>query len=106
MRFTVAALARPGMQRHLMLFARLVAGREIRDARFPERDIRKGGRARRLVIDFRTAEQAGERGIGAQRRMHGAAQRDGSGCGHVFLPYPSPAREGGRERQRTAGWGR
>src|SRR5690242_5542275 len=66
-RLVVPALARPGMQRHLVLLARLAAGGEIGNARFAERHIRKGRVARRLVVNFRAAENGRERGIGSQR---------------------------------------
>ena len=42
MRLLVAALARPGMQRELVLLAALGAGGEIAHARFAERHIGKG----------------------------------------------------------------
>src|SRR5579883_2040583 len=41
MRLSVSALARPGMQRELVLRPDLAAGREVRNARFAERHVRE-----------------------------------------------------------------
>ena len=75
MRLAVPALARPCMQRELMLLRRLVSGGKIGDTRLAERDIGKCGRARRLVIDFGAAENGNKSVIGTERIAHGGAKR-------------------------------
>jgi len=75
MRFAMTALSRPCVESELMLFRELVAGGEITDPCFAERDIGKRCAAWRLVVNFGTAEQRVERGVVLQRIVHGGAKR-------------------------------
>src|SRR4029077_2782098 len=75
MHFAMTALSRPCVESELMLFRELVAGGEIIDPCFTERDIGKRCAAWRLVVNFGTAEQRVERGVVLQRIVHGGAKR-------------------------------
>ncbi len=84
MRLAMPALARPGMQRELMLLAAVARSREIGDARLAQCHIGKRRAGRRLVVDLRAAEQRGQRAVGSQRIVDRGAQRRG-GSGHDDL---------------------